>query len=311
MRKIILFLFAILFYTIGYCQVTQNKHPLDAVYKECCSVQNSDFGALNCAIEANQEWNKEINKYYNALMKVLDNNAQNDLKQAQDQWIKYRNLEYKFSNNIHAMKGTMYTRLQTQRNMRIVRTRALELKSYYWFKTEEDEPKVQGSIATQSILQTGNTNLVLPTPDAKFFSELEILKRNNAQYVIEKYIDTYLVVSKAREVIGKAPLSNTEIPGENCLYRTEYKNIIVIEDYGCDSYFETTSIEFSNYNFDEVKEILKILLPKVYKESDVDNYPVDRSGWDESEHYYEYNSNCTLNIDKEENKILVSFGCSC
>ena len=213
------------------------------------------------------------------------------------------------------MKGTMYTRLKTQRNMRIVRTRALELKSYYWVRTEEDEPKtkvkVQDSIATQPVLQSGNTNLVLPTPDSLFFSRLEISKRNNAQYVIEKYIDTYLVVSKAREVISKAPLSHTEIPGENCLYRTEYDNIVFIEDYGCDSYFQTTSIEFSNYNFNEVKEIIKILLPKEYKENDDDNYPLDRSGWDDSGRYYEYDSSCTLDIHKEGNKILVSYGCSC
>lgn len=211
------------------------------------------------------------------------------------------------------MQGTMYLRMRSCRNMRIVRTRALELKYYYWVRTEEDEPKsnIQDSIATQPVLQTRNTNLALPTPDSIFFSELEISKRNNAQYVIEKYIDTYLVVSKAREVIDKAPLSNTEIPGENCLYRTEYENIVFIEDYGCDSYFQTTSIQFKNYSFDEIKRLIKILLQKVEKISGYDNYPVDRTGWNESEDYYQYNSNCTLDIHKEENKILISYGCSC
>lgn len=297
----------------AFLQVDQSTHPLDKKYEQCCNNHQGDYGALNCAIDMGNEWDKEMNKYYLGLMNVLDSTAQNDLKIAQNQWINYRDLEYKFSNSVHDMQGTIYLRMRAFRNMRIVRTRALELKSYYWVRTEEDEPKakVQDSIVTQAVLKTGNTNLSLPTPDSLFFSRLEISKRNNAQYVIEKYIDTYLVVSKSREVIGKAPIYNAEIPGENCLYRTEYGNIAFIEDYGCDSYFQTTTIEFSNYNFDEVIELIKILLPKVQKVNDDGNYPAYRNGWNESEHYYEYNSNCTLDIHKEENKILISYGCSC
>lgn len=298
---------------LTFSQVDQSAHPLDKKYEQCCNNHHGDYGALNCAIDLSKEWDKQMNKYYLGLMNVLDSAAQNNLMKAQRQWIKYRDLEYKFSNSIHDMQGTMYLRMRAYRAMRIVRTRALELKSYYWVRTEEDEPeaKVQDSRSTLTVLKTGNTTLVLPTPDSLFFGGLEVSKRNNAQYVIEKYIDTYLIVSKARDIIGKAPLSHTEIPGENCLYRTEYDSIVYVEDYGCDSYFQTTSIEFKNYNFDEVKRIVKILLPKVHKESSDDNFPVDRTGWDESGRYYEYNSNCTLDIRKEENKIFISYGCSC
>ena len=296
-----------------FSQVEQITHSLDKRYEQCCNKNHGDYGAVQCAIDLGKEWDKEMNKYYFGLMNVLDSVAQNELKLAQSQWIKYRDLEYKFSNSLHDMQGTMYLRMRAYRNMKIVRTRALELKSYYWIRTEEDELKVNNpdSIEVQPALKKGNTNLVLPTPDSKFFSGLEISKRNNAQYVIEKYIDTYLVVSKARKVIGKAPLSHTEIPGENCLFRTEYSNVVIFEDFGCDSYFQTTSIEFKNYSFDEVQRLIKILLPKVQMVSDDDNYPADRTGWNESENYYKYNSNCTLDIHKEENKILISYGCSC
>lgn len=294
-----------------FSQVDQSTHPLDKRYQQCCNKNHGDYGAVQCAIDLGKEWDKEMNKYYLGLINVLDSVTQNELKLAQRQWIKYRDLEYKFSNSLHDMQGTMFLRMRGYRNMRIVRTRALELKSYYWVRTEEDEPKVQDSIATQTVLQTGDTNLLLPTPDSLFFSRLEISKRNNAQYVIEKYIDTYLVISKARQVIGKAPLSHTEIPGENCLFRTEYGNVVIFEDFGCDSYFQTTSIEFKNYGFDKVQTLIKILLPKVQRVSDDDNYPTDRTGWNESENYYEFNSNCTLDIHQEKNKILISYGCSC
>ena len=296
---------------LAYSQVEQNSHLLDEKYEQCCNNHHGDFGSLTCANEFKKKWEEEIDKFYWGLMNVLDSLGQNDLKLAQEQWLEYRDLEMKFSNELYDLEGTMYTRMRAQRIMHTTRSRALDLKSYYWVRTEEDEPEDQNSIQTQSSLRTNNSNLVLPAPDSSFFSQMEKSKRNNAQYVIEKYVDTYLSTTKAREVISKAPLYNTEIPGGNCLYRTEYGNIAIIEDYGCESYFQTTTIEFSNYNFDEVIELIKILLPKVQKVSDDDNYPTDRTGWSESEHYYEYNSNCTLDIHKEENKTLISYGCSC
>lgn len=291
----------------------QNSHPLDEKYEQCCNNYHGDFGSINCANEFTTKWNNELDKFYWALMNVLDSIEQNDLRFAQEQWVEYRDLELKFSSGLYDLEGTMYPRMRAQRIMNITKRRALDLKYYYWIRTEIDEPEVKGqdSTTTQSVLQTDNINTTLPTPDSLFFNGLEKSNRNNAQYVIEKYMETYLAVTKVRKVIGKAPLYNPEIPGKNCLFRTEYGNIAFIEDYGCDSYFQTTTIEFSNYSFDEVIEIVKILLPKVQKVSEDDNYPSDRTGWNESESYYEYDSNCTLDIHKEENKILVSYGCSC
>lgn len=298
---------------LTYSQVEQNSHPLDEKYEQCCNNHHGDFGSLNCANEFTTKWNKELEKFYWGLMNILDSLGQNDLRLAQEQWLEYRDLELKFSSGLYDLEGTMYSRMRAQRIMNITKRRALDLKSYYWVRTEEDDPlvKEQDSSTTHSILHKENISLKLPTPDTQFFSGLEKDKRNNAQYVIEKYIETYLAVTKEQKVIGKAPLYNTEIPGENCLFRTEYGNIAFIEDYGCDSYFQTTTIEFSNYSFDEVIEIIKILLPKVQNESDDDNYSLERTGWNESKSYYEYNSNCTLEIHKEENKIIVSYGCSC
>lgn len=294
---------------LAFSQVEQNALPLDKDYNECCNNHHGDYGAMKCAIDMSEEWNKETNKFYMALMNVLDSTEQNDLKLTQAQWLKYRDLEQVFSSGLYDMEGTMYSRMRSQRIMSITRRRALVLKSYYWIQTEEDESKDQDSKTTQSTPQTVNPDFVLPIPDSLFYGRLDVSKRNNAQYVIEKYIDTYLVITKAKEVIRQASLSHTEIPGENCLFKTEYNNIAFIEDYGCDSYFQTTCIEFSNYSFEEVEKLIKILLPKVYKRDE--NNPVDRTGWNESGRYYEYNSNCSLDIYKEENKTLVSYGCSC
>lgn len=147
---------------------------------------------------------------------------------------------------------------------------------------------------------------ILPTPDDKFMSGLDSSLINNAEYVTAKYIETYFVVSKEKEVIEKAPINHPEIPGKDCKYRTEYKGFNVTEDYGCESYEQTTTIEFTKYRFQEVKRVFKILLPKVA------NYEIEESyyeGWDKDDLHYSYEDYCGLDIFKMENKILVEYGC--
>ncbi|NOR45326.1 MAG: DUF1311 domain-containing protein [Candidatus Delongbacteria bacterium] len=310
-KKILILLLTIIVSNVAFSQIDQKEHRLDDVYKECCNKQHGDYGALSCAIDVSKEWNKEMNKYYTGLMNVLDTNAQEDLRLAQEQWTRYRDLEYKFSNSLHDMQGTMYLRLRALRSMRIVRARALELKSYYWVRTEEEELKGYKLNADQVVTQESKVDTILPTPDSTFFSSLDSIRINNADHVIENYINSYFDITKKKEVIEKASLDHTEIPGEDCRYRTEYGNIVIEEDYGCDSYFQTTTIEFKNYSFDEVKRILKVLLPKEYNREDEKGYGGSPDGWEENGHYYNYGGNCHLDIIKGENKIIVQYGCSC
>ena len=164
---------------------------------------------------------------------------------------------------------------------------------------------------SQIVTQENKIDTILPTPDSTFFNNLDSSRINNADYVIEKYIDSYFFITKEKEVIEKASLNHTEIPGEDCRYRTEYNSIAIEEDYGCDSYFQTTTIEFNNYSFEEVKRIIKILLPTKYNRENDHGNPGDSDGWNESDLDYNYNDNCSLSIFKEENKILVQYGCSC
>ena len=310
-KKTITLLLAIFVFNLSFSQFEQNEHRLDKDYKECCNNQHGDYGALDCAINLTKEWDKEMNKYYRGLINILDSATRYDLKLAQKQWVKYKDLEYKFSNSLHDMQGTMYLRMRAVRNMQIVRTRALELKSYYWVRTEEEEPKRYISNTTQSVTQQNKPDSILPTPDAKFINSLDKSRIINAEYVIEKYIDRYFYISKEKEVVEKAPSNHTEIPGQDCRFRTEYSSIAVEKDYGCDSYNQTTTIEFTNYSFREVKRVLKILLPTEYNRENNHGNPVNSNGWNKSDGDYSYDGNCSLYIYKKENKILVKYGCSC
>jgi uncharacterized protein YecT (DUF1311 family) len=312
MKNIITLLTAILVFNVAFSQVNQNEHYLDDVYKECCSKKLGDFGALNCAIEVSEEWNKEVIKYYNGLMKALDKNAQNDLKQAQDHWVKYRNLEYKLSSSIHAIQGTMYSRIQAQRNMRIVRTRALELKSYYWIRTEEEEPSANLN-NVQVTSEESTSDSILPTPDSKFMYSLDKVRMINADYVIDKYLETYFFIVEPKKVTRRTDVNNPEYHEGpvDCGFRTVYNNNIIQEDdFGCDSYTQTTIIEFGNYSFKEVNRVIKILLPKLY-EKDKAGYTGGQEGWhhlDGDDEFYDYSS-CSLEILTRDNKIFVEYGC--
>lgn len=155
-------------------------------------------------------------------------------------------------------------------------------------------------------LETNKIDSILPTPDNKFMSQFDSSSINDAGYVIGKYIETYFLATKKREVIEKANKNHPEIPGQDCKFRTEYKYFNVTEDYGCDSYDQTTTIEFTHYTLLEVKRVIKILLPKV---AEFETPESNEQGWDKDYNHYGYGDFCGLDIFKMENRIFVEFGC--
>ena len=311
-KNTITLLLSIFIVNVSFSQVEQNVNRLDEVYKDCCNKNHGEYGAANCAIDLSKKWDEEMNKYYKGLMNILDAKAQKDLKQAQNQWTTYRDLESKFSSSLHDMQGTIYIRLAAYRRMRIIRTRALELKSYYWTRTEEEEPQNRLLNNLQIITQESIIDTVLPTPDSTFMNSLVESGRINAEYVIKKYIETYLSITKKEEVLKKTYHNGPDKPGEGCLFRTEYNNGIALEnDYGCDSYQMTTTVEFNNYSLEEVKRVLKILLPTEYTPKKDQSNADDYEGWNEEYTDYIYDEMCSLSIYVESNKILVTYGCSC
>jgi len=313
-KNTITLLFSIFIFNVSFSQVEQNEQRLNELYKECCNDNYGEYGAANCAIDLSKKWDKEMNKYYKGLMNILDANAQKNLKQAQDQWTKYRDLESKFSSSLYDMQGTMYIRLAAYRSMRIIRTRALELKSYYWTRTEEEEPKNTSLNNLQIITQESISDSILPTPNSKFMDSLDKSKIIDAEYVIDKYLETYFYIVEPEKVIRRTDVDNPEYPEGpvDCGFRTVYNNNVVIEDdFGCESYTRTTSIEFGNYSFKEVNRVVKILLPKLFKK-DVAGYTEDQEGWHNLEgddEYYDYNGSCSLEINKRDNKTLIDYVC--
>ena len=157
-----------------------------------------------------------------------------------------------------------------------------------------------------------NFKSVLPTPDSHFFSDLD---ENIDDYpdVIGEYIKTYFPITKPKKGTAEYVPNHPEFPkGGYCEFTTEFGSVSIIENYGCESYESYTAYEFNNYTIEEVTRVIKILLPKVSVNGS--------EGWYEEEifstegnYYKEYYDNgpCLMDIIEEENKILVSYGCSC
>jgi len=120
-------------FTFGQESETE-KHPIDIKVEECLAIPSNQttIGMIDCIQTAMEEWDAELNKYYKLLMNNLDNNEQDKLRDAQRQWLVFRDKEFEFIGTRYGkMEGTMFNIIEADSRNNIVRQRALELKSYY------------------------------------------------------------------------------------------------------------------------------------------------------------------------------------
>jgi len=121
----------ILFYmcAISFAQEPA-KHAIDKALDVCLDKNSSTAGMTNCIGEAYGKWDKELNRLYAELMKRLGADGKITLKEAQVQWLKFRDAEFKLLDGIYdKLEGTMYIPMRADSRMQIVKNRALELKS--------------------------------------------------------------------------------------------------------------------------------------------------------------------------------------
>ncbi|MCT4648220.1 MAG: DUF1311 domain-containing protein [Carboxylicivirga sp.] len=131
------FTFTLLFILLpilGFAQ-TEKKETID-IDKElqACldSAQNyTTAGMSKCIIKAADKWDKELNKQYKQLMSLLSNEAQTQLRDAQRQWIVFRDKEIELSHQIYTeMGGTMWIPVMYETRLNLTKQRTLELKQY-------------------------------------------------------------------------------------------------------------------------------------------------------------------------------------
>jgi uncharacterized protein YecT (DUF1311 family) len=113
------------------------EHPIDKQVQKCIdSIGNTTAGMLECGNLEYNQWDAELNRYYKKLMTVLSPGAKIILKEAQVNWLAYRDSEFKLCAAVYNKDGTMWGPIKKQRQVEIVRARAIELELYYQMLTK-------------------------------------------------------------------------------------------------------------------------------------------------------------------------------
>jgi len=130
MKKYFLILF--FFATAAVFAQTESVHPIDKKMSECMDADGSTMGMVACINEAYKSWDKELNKYYNKLIKALEPASQKVLKEAQLQWIKLQQKNDAMILAIYSSQDGTIVQIQiSEAKLNFIKHRALELKYLY------------------------------------------------------------------------------------------------------------------------------------------------------------------------------------
>ena len=108
------------------------EHPIDKKLRESIDKDWTTVGMNDSMAVACEEWDVELNRYYNLLMGILSEEEKKELREAQRAWLKYRDLKTEFRMNVfYNTNGTLYSNLAMAEKKAIVKERALDLRGLY------------------------------------------------------------------------------------------------------------------------------------------------------------------------------------
>jgi len=113
----------------GFPSQDQPPHPIDRALDACIDKNGSTAGMVECTDKAYTAWDKELNKVYGELIRTLSPKQKEALKLSELEWIKYRDLEFKFIDSIYdTLQGTMYIPMRIAARVEVIKKRSLELQ---------------------------------------------------------------------------------------------------------------------------------------------------------------------------------------
>ena len=134
------------------------------------------------------------------------------------------------------------------------------------------------------------TDAIIPNPP---IIKADTLEKQN---LINNKIDSIFPTPDSEFFVD---LDSSDVNGILITYINNYKIKSVYKDNDDGSYV----IKLKHYSLEEVRRILRVLLPKENEATS------DLDGWSEGIYYYE--GICNLEILKRDKTIIVDFGCSC
>jgi uncharacterized protein YecT (DUF1311 family) len=127
-KKLIIILLLSVFQ--GYAQ-TAKEDKIDEEFHGCLVKDTTQANISVCAFVAYDKWNKEMQISYKKLLKAVKKDKDRTaIRQSQTAWTAYKNAEFKSYDNMFNHQGRKWILLRKEGQIAIVRTRALQLRSY-------------------------------------------------------------------------------------------------------------------------------------------------------------------------------------
>lgn len=112
------------------CHKSDLEIKIENIENECIENNMTQGGMNSCAGKTLEAWDKALNDVYGKLSNRLDKNGKLALRNAQREWLQYRDSHYKFLNMYYnKFDGSMYVGMNIKDSTAIVRDRTLTLNS--------------------------------------------------------------------------------------------------------------------------------------------------------------------------------------
>ena len=118
-------------------KLEENLHPIDKAERDCIAKLDSTQAMNECAYKAMDAWYKEIDKYINLLKDVTSKDEYNNILEAQTQWKKYQEAEFKAVSILINKQGTIYQNILVGEDCGLIKQRAKDLKILYNYLIKE------------------------------------------------------------------------------------------------------------------------------------------------------------------------------
>lgn len=123
-------LLVVLAFCPSWSSAGSGSHPIDAALEGCLGTAegSTTHGALACIDTAQTAWDRELNRVYGELRKLLGDLSRQKLRDAQRQWIVFRDAEIEaIAARYGELDGTMYLVMQADAVLTLTRDRARQL----------------------------------------------------------------------------------------------------------------------------------------------------------------------------------------
>ncbi|MEF3697233.1 lysozyme inhibitor LprI family protein [Desulfolutivibrio sp.] len=119
-------------------------HPIDAAFEACRQKAMDTASIGQCTTTARQQWDKELNAAYAALMQALEPGAREALKASERAWIGFRDAEIKFlRERFSTQDGTIWPLVEEAQVVDLTRKRAIQLRCYGKMMDMEGPPDAE------------------------------------------------------------------------------------------------------------------------------------------------------------------------